>query len=304
MASTGPSDKNAVRVINRNSCGSGSVVGLSDSGCYVLSNAHVTGTQIGRTVRIDTQANGQHSAKIIMAGYSDRIQMDWSVIHVDGFKEIQPVKLSKAKPNLGKSYYTKGSPRCVWPLKSTDIKPVDMSPNSALWRWRPNAIGGQSGSAVWSDDDNLQYGLLTWSWGGLGAGQQTAMIYQQYYQALHGLPVMGMPRWEGLIELPDNSFDGPTDLDDPTTEEGVFVQTNITTLPIWHDPTQPDPKPNDPAPGPGSDVRAWTIEHLRKQEEFYGSERRRLEESTSEPSEPNPDPAPDSGCVFGMPPLD
>ena len=320
MSSTGPSIKNACRIVNQNSCGSGSICGEDEQGVYILTNAHVAGTKIGRTVRVDIQpcstcpknkpiiANNspiQKSARVILAGYSDRTQTDWAVLLIQSWSAIdygiRPVKLSKQKPSISKSYYTMGSPRCVWPLRNTDIVPVDMQPNMPLWRWLPNAIGGQSGSGVYSDDDDLQYGLLTWSWGGLGAGQQTAEIYKQARDST----TAGLPRVPDLIPLPDYDDAETVDrtgLDDPVVEEGLFAQSGFRDLPIWHDPSDPKPEPEpdpepdpdtpcDPCPDPAN-MKDWMIEHFRRQEEFYMKERRSLEEDV--PSAPKDPEAPDS----------
>jgi hypothetical protein len=233
MSSTGPSVRAAVRVVNQSSCGSGSICGHYQGGSLILTNAHVAGTQIGRNVVFDAVVDGQRvrkDARVIQAAYSNRTQTDWAVLMCENWQAIEPVYLSKKVPTG--SHYTQGSPRCVWPQRNTDITTVDQSPNSPLWRWTPNAIGGQSGSGVWSDTDNLQYGLLTWSWGGYGAGQMTAWIYKQ----ARTMTTFGLPRVDGLVELPDESDETNVDrtgADDPVVGEGFFTETGITDLPIW-----------------------------------------------------------------------
>lgn len=318
MTSTGPSDRNACRIVNQNSCGSGSICGEDSTGTYVLTNAHVAGTRVGRKVRVDIQQEGvsqplSKDATVVMAGYSDRTQTDWAVLRIAGWSAtsygIKPVKLSKQKPSVQKSYYTKGSPRCVWPLRSTDITPVDMQPNMPLWRWRPNSIGGQSGSGVYSDENNLQYGLLTWSWGGLGAGQQTAEIYRQ----ARDKTTSGLPRVDGLEELAKQNYDDEgtvdrTGLDDPIVEEGLFAQAGITDLPIWHDPSDPEPEPEpEPEPNPDTEkLRDWFIEHFRRLEEFYMRERKSIEEVEPPltPDDGDNDNGDDTPCdddkIFGL----
>lgn len=217
-----PSTRAAVRVRAGNSCGSGSVVGRYKTGSLVLTNAHVVGTRVGREVAIDAAVRGAKktlSGRVVMAAYSDRTLTDWAVVYVADWQDIEPVKCSKEKPQG--THYTRGSPRCVWPLVTTDVRTVQVDDNSPLWRWTPNSIGGQSGSGVWSYRDHLQYGLLTWSWGGLGAGQQTAEIYRQARERT----VDGTPRPPGL-KIPDK-------VEDVVLETGFFVETDIDTLPIW-----------------------------------------------------------------------
>lgn len=231
-----PSERAAVRVRAGNGCGSGSVCGRTDNGSLILTNAHVAGTRVGRTVGIDCVIDGRDrsfDAKVIMAAYSDRTLTDWAVLFCEGLTEIEPVPLSMEKPT-GR-HYTRGSPRCVWPLKSTDVVTAEVSDGSPLWRWRPNSIGGQSGSGVWSYDDHHQYGLLTWSWGGLGAGQQTSEIYRQAKQRT----TAGEPRIEGLENVT------PIDAE-VIVENGFYAEQGIDDLPIWWDGKPDDDTPVDP----------------------------------------------------------
>lgn len=245
----GPSAANAVRVINGNSCGSGSICGLFDGGSLVLTNAHVAGTRPGRDVVIRTQDNIDRPSRVIMAAYSDRTLTDWNIVHVSGFQGIRPVKLSKNRPTG--SHYTKGSPRCVWPLTATDITTKDIDDDSPLWRWTPNAIGGQSGSGVWSDSNNLQYGLLTWSWGGYGAGQMTAEIYRQ----ARNQTVAGAPRIDNLEELIGGER--------AETENGFYsLAISITELPIFAEDDQPSTPPTTP-----DEARLRAVEAIRKAKE-------------------------------------
>lgn len=204
-------------------CGSGSVCGWWNGGSLVMTNAHVTGTRVGRAVSMDFGIDGRTVTKegrVIMAAYSDRTLTDWAVVFIPDWQEIKPIKLSKRKPSG--THHTTGSPRCVWPMRFSRLTTADVSDTSSLWRWRPNAIGGQSGSHVVSDADGLQYGLLTWSWGGLGAGQQTSEIFRQASQR----SVSGEPRIDGLTELsPSNTV----------CENGFFAEASVTELPIWED---------------------------------------------------------------------
>lgn len=235
--SEGPSSNNAVRIHVGNGCGSGSVVGEG----LIMTNAHVVGTRVGRQVTVRPRATGQDiSGTVIMAAYSDRTLADWAIVKCEtGLESITPVPMSTKKPTG--THYTTGSPRCVWPLTSTAVLTADIADNSALWRWRPNAIGGQSGSGVWGVDDDIQDGLLTWSWGGLGAGQQTSEIYRQSREQSTG----GEDRPAGLIELisPAPFANG----DDVIVESGFFAQAGITDLPIWE--TEKEPEPIDPPAG-------------------------------------------------------
>lgn len=226
----GPSSTSICRVINGNSCGSGTIVGFRDGKTLVLTNAHVAGTTIGRTVtcQFPHLGNKKVNAKVIMAAYSDQVMMDWAVLEVAEQLALPATKLSKKAPTG--EHYTGGYPRCDGPFYQKLIT-RQFTHGGTVWRWQPISIGGQSGSGVHSFLDNLYYGLLTWSWGGDGAGQTTRSIWLQYSQRA----TIGFVRPEGLIELGDNRA---TDL-----ENGFFEQTGIDDLPIWHDDTTPPPPP-------------------------------------------------------------
>ena len=220
-----------------NACGSGSVVGFLGDDTLLLSNAHVTGTRPGTPVTIRMRIDGRdvtYQGTVIMAAYSNTTQADWSITRVRGRIPVEPRPLSIERPSG--DHVTVGSPRCVWPLKYQEVKTVRASENMPLWQWTPNSIGGQSGSGVWSPRDGNQYGLLTWSWNGYGAGQQTYWIYRQATEKT----VAGEPRPEGMKELGRRP-------DGVVVEEGFFSESDIETLPIWSKPGVPDPKP-EPAP--------------------------------------------------------
>lgn len=234
----GPSSRSCCKVSVSNVCGSGSIVGERNGKTLVMTNAHVAGTQVGRQVNctfpyLNNQVVG---ARIIVAAYSDRIMMDWAILECDSKVNLPVVRLSQKAPTG--DHYTAGYPRCQGPRFQRLIT-RSFSHNGTVWRWQPNSIGGQSGSGVHSLADNLQRGVLTWSWGGDGAGQTTRSIWLQYAQRGE----IGFARPEGLIELAEERSE---------TENGFFAEANITTLPIWaeidddNDQTPP-PDSVDPA---------------------------------------------------------
>jgi len=229
----GPSSRSCCKVSVGNVCGSGSIVGERNGKTLVMTNAHVAGTQIGRRVNclFPYLNNTTVGARIIVAAYSDRIMMDWAVLELDSKVDLPVVKLSQKAPTG--DHYTAGYPRCQGP-RFQRLVTRSFSHNGTVWRWQPNSIGGQSGSGVHSLADHLQRGVLTWSWGGDGAGQTTRSIWLQYAQRGE----IGFVRPEGLIELAEERSE---------TENGFFAEANITTLPIWAelDDDNQDPPPPD-----------------------------------------------------------
>lgn len=209
----------SVRVIAGNSCGSGSICGHDDDKTYVLSNAHVTGTRPGTSVRIQHKT-GTFAGRVIMSAYSNRTLADWSIIRTARINA--PARKLSIEPPQAPHHVTVGSPGCIWPQSGQRLRTVNVAATRTLWQWQPNARSGQSGSGVWQEADGLQYGLLTWSWNGNGAGQQTYWIRrQQTSQAIDG-----PHKQKGMIELVDKR---------QKTEEGFHAETGITDLPIWED---------------------------------------------------------------------
>ena len=206
--------------------------------------------------------------------------------------------LSKSPPASGSSLYTKGFPRCQ-KHNGTDITQAATLNNGVLL-WLPDAIGGQSGSGVWSDADNLQRALLTWSMtrGGrrYGAGQLTAEIYKQNRAG----ELRGFAQMPGLVELPHEfEFDGVdrSGLGDPIVQEGFFsvpMERGIQDFPIWAEDVVVPPVD----PGDDSDTKRLAINALRRVRDLADDEIRSFEAGISLPIDPaNPG---SMGPTFGL----
>jgi hypothetical protein len=251
----------------------------------------VAGTKIGHTVvcEFPFANNKRVRGRVVMAGYSDRVMMDWAVLELEELLDLPHVKLANTAP-VG-SHYTAGYPRCRGPFFS-QLTTRQITHNGTVWRWQPNAIGGQSGSGVHSLANNLQFGLLTWSWGGDGAGQTCRSIWMQYVQRA----AVGFPRPDGLVELCGRAED---------LEEGFFAEANITTLPIWaHLDDQPGPGPIEPEKPCSEFVKAAlaqavvikaAADKLSELAKGYGSDSG--DDEPNNPDEPNPN---DDGPLFGL----
>ena len=284
--STGPAIRAVCNVRRGNSCGSGTIVGISSDGhSYIMTNAHVVGTQPGAICKIWVESTGDWiDARIIAAGYSNQTSADWSLlITVNAYNKVDPVKMAKTEPSG--SHYTKGFPRCRQ-HKGTDITTVRIS--GAVWFWEPDAIGGQSGSGVYSDDVVRMEGLLTWQWGSHGAGQTTASIYRQatsFSVAVAGFRPEPTPEApNGLVELSSDPQDNPSPPNEPEedynnddrgfdVEEGFFSESSngLASLLVWWD--DDDEEPGDPD-NPVPDRMARRLNELeinkhRQQMEFH-----------------------------------
>lgn len=274
-----------VRCIFNGSCGSGTICGVDGRGAYVLTNAHVVGTQIGRVATVDCvtdQGTRRVRGRIVMSGYSDRTMVDFAILHCEGLTSERYMPLLKGQPEAA-PYGTTGSPRCVWPQVVKDFRDP-RNYGDGLITGLPDAIGGQSGSAIYNSNGQ-QIALLTWSIGGRCAGQKTAKLWQVAQQRNVNL---ADPRPEGLVEVQegprpqtDSGIFGECELvaeaiDRPETESGchgfpvAFPATNrekigalangvqnivgsaMAELPIWYEPPKPGqptpPTPNEPKP--------------------------------------------------------
>lgn len=293
-----------VRCMVGNSCGSGTICGRDNTGSYVLSNAHVWGTQLGKVVNIDCVVNGAQKrvqGRLIFAGYSSTRMVDFAIALVPNLKSKRYMPMVKTEP-VGQPFATTGGPRCVWPQVT---KPFNdpRSYGDGLITGMPDAIGGQSGSSIYNAQGN-QIALLTWSINGRCAGQKTSKLWQV---ATSRNVLLADPRPEGLTELGETVGElkegvfgeAPMFLKRPIVEDGIFgkaaifeVQSGIRpkcddviasiagsameTMPIWAVPgTTPSDPVVPPPPADGDCVKLTEkekalIEFLRKQEEAQG----------------------------------
>jgi hypothetical protein len=230
----------AARTYQGNGCGTSNLCGRDSNSTYWLTNAHVASTTIGRQCRLQVLEGGQirsFTAVVVEAAYSSRTRTDWALLKgpPDVLPGVQPIRLSKEKPDPNKTTVTWGCPRCE-PVRGQIVETVSMG---SVWYWLPNSIGGQSGSAMIQDGNEV--GLLTWTENGRGSGQFTATIWaQSRNQNTDGPARTG-------FEVPVVAHPLPaTDL-----REGYFAAPKETgdlgEYPIWADSKPVDPvDPTDP----------------------------------------------------------
>ena len=283
-APVGPSSRGCAKILNGNSCGSASLCGKRNGKSLLLTNAHVASSRVGNIVKCTFPFlnNRTLNGRVIMAAYSDRIFMDWAIVELPEELDLPHAKLAIEAPK-GRNY-TAGYPRCQGP-RFQEVVTRDIINNGTVWRWTPNAIGGQSGSGVHSVADNLQYGLLAWSWAGFGAGMTSRSIWFQYLNR----GAVGFVKPDGYIELADNRAE---DL-----EEGFFAEANITTLPIWAHLDEPPVTP--PSNGDCKEFRAQVLKMAEAMQQQVGKliEAARAaapEEDDAQPSDPG------TGSTFGL----
>lgn len=212
VVSTAIADGPHTRALVSGSCGSGTICGADAGGAFVVSNAHVWGTSIGKQVTIDIVAGGQTkrlTGRTVFAGYSNSRMVDFCIAYFEGLSSKRYMPMVKTEPEK-QPFSTTGSPRCVWPLVTKQFNDP-RNYGDGLITGTPDAIGGQSGSAIY-DSEGHQIALLTWSINGRCAGQKTSKLWQVATQRDVNLADL---RPEGLRELSEPAVR-------PKCEEGIF----------------------------------------------------------------------------------
>ena len=296
-----------VRCIYNGSCGSGTICGADQGGSYVLTNAHVVGTSLGRIATVDLVSDSgtkRVRGRLVMSGYSDRTMVDFAILYCEGLTSERYMPLLKTEP-ADAPYSTTGSPRCIWPQV---LKKFNDPRNygQGLITGTPDAIGGQSGSAIYNSKGQ-QIALLTWSIGGRCAGQKTSKLWQVASKRNVDL---ADPRPQGLVELShgderpetEEGVFGGCELFRPTTENGIFgdfklVETSgqvgtvaqigkrengvqnivgsaMAEMPIWYEPSAVDPGADEGDEGKDcyklTDKEWELIQFLRQQADEKG----------------------------------
>lgn len=187
-----------VRVTVSGVCGSGTVVGRTQEGnAIVLTNAHVAGTTRGRTVNVERWnvdgSSERSTGTIISSGYGRGTSVDFALLKCNAnfASDVAPIPLADRYPSIASSVTTFGCPRCEWP--SLQVLRLNRREGQIL-SWKPEAIGGRSGSSLidYSEGGPRVVGLLTWAGGGEGLGQSTPFLLSamrgKLPATLEGLP--------------------------------------------------------------------------------------------------------------------
>ena len=271
-----------VRVTLNNVCGSGTIVGRDGQGnAIVLTNAHVAGTSRGRTVNLQRWnidgSSERGRGTIIAAGYGRGMSVDFALLRCEnGFgQDVTPVPLADRYPDTSASVTTFGSPRCEWP--SLQVLKMNRTEGQVL-TWKPEAIGGRSGSSIidHTKDGPRVVGLLTWAGGGEGMGQSTPFLLNairgKLPATIESLPPgtreVGMlqDNQEFAYRVPALTSGEPLSL--PLLSMNSQTQDDLIdsiTEPRRREPPprqEPDPDVNEPPPDNGSLNRREVAELL------------------------------------------
>jgi hypothetical protein len=205
--------------------------------------------------------------------------VDFAIALCPNLKSERYMPLLRTEP-AGQPFETIGSPRCVWPQVR---KPFNDPRNygDGLVTGSPDAIGGQSGSAIYNSAGQ-QIALLTWSINGRCAGQKTSKLWQVATSRNvlladvrpEGLREMGEPCQEGVFGSVPFLQEVQSGSVRPVTENVIASIANgsMEIMPIWVDTSKPPigPKP-EPKPEPDcvklTENERELIDFLRKQAE-------------------------------------
>jgi hypothetical protein len=200
----------------------------------------VAGTTRGRTVNVERWNTNGTSEKgtgtIIASGYGRGTSVDFALLKCNGAfaKDVDPIPLADRYPSNQSSVTTFGSPRCEWP--SLQVLRLNRKEGQIL-SWKPEAIGGRSGSSLidYTDEGPRVVGLLTWAGGGEGLGQSTPFLLSamrgKLPTTLEGLPsgtrevscqVEEASDYEQIVQVPSTTLGEP--LQWPM---GLLAQTQV-----------------------------------------------------------------------------
>ena len=268
-----------VRVTVSGVCGSGTVVGRTPEGnAIVLTNAHVAGTTRGRTVNVERWNTNGTSEKgtgtIIASGYGRGTSVDFALLKCSPAfaKDVDPIPLADRYPSNQSSVTTFGCPRCEWP--SLQVLRLNRKEGQIL-SWKPEAIGGRSGSSLidYTDEGPRVVGLLTWAGGGEGLGQSTPFLLSamrgKLPTTLEGLPsgtrevscqTEEASGSEQIVQVPSTTLGEPLQwpmglLAQAQVQDDVI--DSIVDRPKIR-PTPRDPEEWDPTPGRFRLIPSWT----------------------------------------------
>jgi len=255
-----------VRVTVSGVCGSGTVVGRTSEGnAIVLTNAHVAGTQRGRTVNVERwNTNGvseRGTGTIIASGYGKGTSVDFALLKCSQAfaKDVDPIPLADRYPSDQSSVTTFGCPRCEWP--SLQVLRLNRKEGQIL-SWKPEAIGGRSGSSLidYTDGGPRVVGLLTWAGGGEGLGQSTPFLLSamrgKLPATLEGLPagtreVSGLSDEEQMIAQVPSTIYGEPQRWPVNLLAQAQVQDDVIDSIVDRPNLKPSPcEPDDVAPAP------------------------------------------------------
>lgn len=273
-----------VRVTVSGVCGSGTVVGRDgDGNAIVLTNAHVAGTQRGRTVNLErwntdgTAERGRGS--IIASGYGRGMSVDFALLKCNSefAKDVRPIPLADRYPTKGVMVSTYGCPRCEWP--SLQVLALNKSEGQIL-TWKPEAIGGRSGSSVidYTEVGPRVVGLLTWGGGGEGLGQSTPFLLQamkgRLPKSLETLP-QGVREVDTTSQVsseirvatwPTQPLAATTQASDPASQDVIdsIIEPNQEGLrrPRPNDDSDEDESRNRPILGFFERIQRWVRDRL------------------------------------------
>ena len=243
-----------IRVTVGGVCGSGTVVGRDGSGnTIVLTNAHVAGTTRGKTVNLERwEVDGSSetgNGTIIAAGYGRGMSVDFALLkcNAEFATDVTPIPLADRYPDLAHSITTFGCPRCEWP--SLQVLKLNRAEGQVL-TWKPEAIGGRSGSSVieHTEAGPRVIALLTWGGGGEGLGQSTPFLLSamrgKLPASLETLPLgvreVGAVEDDGKNKSIFEAFRDPIDGDENVCRVDQKPDSNVHRLAVYQVPASID----------------------------------------------------------------
>lgn len=222
-------ERSGVRVRVGGTAGSAVLVKSAGSVHWFLTNAHVVGTQIGRTVTLDFVSDSgdevSASGQVVAAGFVRGQSIDWAVVRVSAPLPVAVDVHPLVDPVNAAGWLTVGSPRAERPsvrrLGRAELR-------GAVYYASPAAIGGQSGSGAGGPAGT--HGLITWTDGRRTLMQSVSALRRTMSAEYFGRAEPERPCAAGF-ELPADAV--PVCDGDPQPCESGFFGDQVQCAALW-----------------------------------------------------------------------
>jgi hypothetical protein len=271
-----------VRIRNGSSMGSGTVFRESSDSFYILTNAHVAGTDLGNRVEVEFWRDGHQSRPVsgdtVAVAYIPRAYRDIAVVRVPkqslGSYEPPVIPLAGSQDSVNyQNIFSVGCPSGRWPTAFEGFALRRQANGGDTIHFVPMPAGGRSGSAIFDVQSRRPsiIGLIAWrstDEGGHGLdgrgethGYGIAMTHQEVWAGLSGrqttssLLLVPPPDAVPLsTKVPDETDNRPQPLPDGEEDSVVLKYSDPFAVQPEFLTTNPQLPSNVPTTGSDRDI--------------------------------------------------
>ena len=231
------------RVRNGGTLGSATCVRRKDGKLLWLTNAHVSGTNLGKTMQLEIWfLGGQSTVKVEavlkFAAYQQGTSVDFAILESDDVAGVVPIPISangRCKAGHG---YSGGSPRGeLTQYKERHYNSDDLT--AGIYYSLQNAIGGESGSGILDALTTRVTSLLTWTNGTYCMSQNSTNIARILREGAITVSTDLPPDAKVACDSPQNCSNGVAK-EASVDIEGLFIECSDSGNPPTEPPTEPE----------------------------------------------------------------